>query len=192
MHLEQRRQFQERVDRLSNVFATTFQSNLEALYDRAVGVVAMGGYNTFCEILSFNKPALLVPRTEPRQEQVIRAERAAKLGLVRVLLQDDRLPPVQWRLHCTPSATGRALVRPCARACSAASTGSLSSARRLSIRNGPGALLNNMAASIAVVVKGYPGSRSLHCQELLALEQAGGASHRLAAPPDRPGAASHS
>ncbi|HRY24184.1 MAG: hypothetical protein H6852_18485 [Geminicoccaceae bacterium] len=94
MHLEQRRQFQERVDRLSNVFATTFQSNLEALYDRAVGVVAMGGYNTFCEILSFNKPALLVPRTEPRQEQVIRAERAAKLGLVRVLLQDDRLPPV--------------------------------------------------------------------------------------------------
>ncbi len=93
MHLEQRRQFQERVDRLPNVFATTFESNLEALYERAVGVVAMGGYNTFCEILSFNKPALLVPRTVPRQEQVIRAERAARLGLVRMLPEDSRMPP---------------------------------------------------------------------------------------------------
>ena len=41
-----------------------------------VGVVAMGGYNTFCEILSFGKPALIVPRTAPRQEQYLRAERA--------------------------------------------------------------------------------------------------------------------
>ena len=44
---------------------------------RAVGVVAMGGYNTFCEILSFDKRALIVPRTAPRLEQFIRASRAA-------------------------------------------------------------------------------------------------------------------
>ena len=43
---------------------------------RAAGIVAMGGYNTFCEILSFDKPALIVPRTEPRLEQYIRASRA--------------------------------------------------------------------------------------------------------------------
>jgi len=52
---------------------------------RAAGVVAMGGYNTFCEILSFDKPALIVPRTEPRLEQYIRARRAAELGLVAML-----------------------------------------------------------------------------------------------------------
>ena len=51
----------------------------------AAGVVAMGGYNTFCEILSFDKPALIVPRTRPRMEQFIRASRAEELGLVRML-----------------------------------------------------------------------------------------------------------
>jgi predicted glycosyltransferase len=93
MHLEQRHLFQERADRLSNVRATTFEANLEALYQRAVGVVAMGGYNTFCEILSFDKPALIVPRSEPRREQLIRAERAARLGLVRVLHDSDANDP---------------------------------------------------------------------------------------------------
>src|SRR3546814_18004575 len=53
--------------------------------DRAIGVVCMGGYNTFCEVLSFDKRALVVPRTEPRMEQHIRAERAQDLGLVRML-----------------------------------------------------------------------------------------------------------
>ena len=49
------------------------------------GVVAMGGYNTFCEILSFDKRALIVPRTAPRLEQFIRARRAAELGLLTML-----------------------------------------------------------------------------------------------------------
>jgi len=95
MHFEQRRAFQERADRLANVFATTFEANLEALYQRAAAVIAMGGYNTFCEILSFDKPALIVPRTIPRREQVIRAERAARLGLVRVLLEQGDNPTEQ-------------------------------------------------------------------------------------------------
>jgi predicted glycosyltransferase len=45
----------------------------------------MGGYNTFCEILTLDKPALIVPRSVPRQEQLIRAERAVNLGLVSML-----------------------------------------------------------------------------------------------------------
>ena len=42
--------------------------------------MAMGGYNTFCEILSLDKPALIVPRKTPRLEQSIRADqrRAAR------------------------------------------------------------------------------------------------------------------
>jgi len=81
--------FAARAARLANVRAITFDAHLESLMARAAGVVAMGGYNTFCEILSFDKPALLVPRTTPRREQHIRARRAAELGLVSVLSDHD-------------------------------------------------------------------------------------------------------
>lgn len=57
---------------------------------RADAVVAMGGYNTVCELLSFERPALIVPRVAPRREQLIRAEALARRGLVRVL-HPDRL-----------------------------------------------------------------------------------------------------
>ena len=67
------------------VAVITFDTHLEVLMQRAVGIVAMGGYNTFCEILSLDKRALLVPRTMPRREQLIRASRAQALGLVRML-----------------------------------------------------------------------------------------------------------
>jgi predicted glycosyltransferase len=80
--------FLRRAEKLSRVHAITFDANLEALMDRAVGVVAMGGYNTFCEILSFDKRALIVPRTAPRLEQAIRAERAAEFGLAHQLPDD--------------------------------------------------------------------------------------------------------
>jgi predicted glycosyltransferase len=55
--------------------------------------VAMGGYNTFCEVLSLDKRALIVPRTEPRLEQLIRASRAAELGLVSMLSDDGTYDP---------------------------------------------------------------------------------------------------
>jgi predicted glycosyltransferase len=77
--------FTTRAAQLPKVRAITFDTRLEHLMARAAGVVAMGGYNTFCEILSFDKPALIVPRTAPRLEQFIRARRAAELGLVAVL-----------------------------------------------------------------------------------------------------------
>jgi predicted glycosyltransferase len=82
---DERAQFQERVARDPRLRAITFEARVEPLFERALGVVAMGGYNTFCEILSFGKPALVVPRTEPRLEQLIRAERAQAAGLVRML-----------------------------------------------------------------------------------------------------------
>ena len=78
-------EFHERCERLPNVEILTFDSSIELLMEKATGVVAMGGYNTFCEILTLDKPALIVPRSVPRQEQLIRAERAVKLGLVTML-----------------------------------------------------------------------------------------------------------
>jgi predicted glycosyltransferase len=104
MHLERRLEFQERAARLGKVYAITFESRFERLLERAIGVVAMGGYNTFCEILSFGTPALLVPRTVPRQEQALRAERAAQLGLVHVLADDGVRAPqaMAERLRALP------------------------------------------------------------------------------------------
>lgn len=46
----------------------------------AAAVIAMGGYNTVCEILSTNVPALIVPRIQSRAEQRIRAASLAKAG----------------------------------------------------------------------------------------------------------------
>lgn len=48
-------------------------------------LVAMGGYNSVCEALSFRKRALVVPRVSPRSEQLIRAERLQERGLVELL-----------------------------------------------------------------------------------------------------------
>ncbi len=88
MQRERQAEFMARAAKLSDVEVITFDARIEHLMIRAAGVVAMGGYNTFCEILSFDKRALLVPRVRPRLEQHIRASRAAELGLVSMLDQD--------------------------------------------------------------------------------------------------------
>ncbi len=56
-------------------------------------VVARAGYNTVCEILSFARPAVLIPRaTDPSPEQLLRAEALAQRGLAR-LIRPDALTP---------------------------------------------------------------------------------------------------
>jgi predicted glycosyltransferase len=77
--------FKERSAKFRNIRTLTFTNNLGALMQRAAGVVAMGGYNTFCEILSFDKKAIIVPRTRPRLEQFIRTRAARNLGLLEML-----------------------------------------------------------------------------------------------------------
>lgn len=85
MSREKRKEFAERIARNPKLEGLGFEPRLELLMNRAHCVVAMGGYNTFCEILSFDKPALIVPRVRPRLEQAIRAGRADELNLVDVL-----------------------------------------------------------------------------------------------------------
>jgi predicted glycosyltransferase len=95
MGTSQQTGFMERVARLKHVEAIAFEANMEALMQRALAVVGMGGYNTFCEILSLDKRALILPRTAPRAEQYIRAKRGAELGLVSMILPDDTTDPGQ-------------------------------------------------------------------------------------------------
>jgi len=85
MQPERQDEFKRRVAKLKRVEAITFDPQMESLEANAAGIIAMGGYNTFCEILSLDKRAIVVPRTEPRLEQYIRASRAQELGLIRML-----------------------------------------------------------------------------------------------------------
>lgn len=86
---DRRAAFDQRVAALEpRVSAVGFDSRMEGLMRKARGVVAMGGYNTFCEIMSFDCKAVIAPRTIPRMEQHIRASVAEKLGLIRMLDRD--------------------------------------------------------------------------------------------------------
>jgi predicted glycosyltransferase len=61
----------------------------ESLIALADDVVAMGGYNSVCEILASRTRALIVPRSEPRREQTIRAQRLADMGALDTLAPAD-------------------------------------------------------------------------------------------------------
>ena len=54
--------------------------------------VAMGGYNTTCELLALGKKVLIVPRVSPRREQWLRASCLHKMGLVDLLHPNDVTP----------------------------------------------------------------------------------------------------
>lgn len=90
---EQRQKLLKKGAKIPYVEVIEFDNRMEELIADARAVVAMGGYNTYCEILSFDKPALIVPRVNPREEQLIRASRAAELGLVQMLSSEDSCHP---------------------------------------------------------------------------------------------------
>ncbi len=70
----------ERFGKLPKVKFSDFETDLTQLYADADVVVSMAGYNTVCELLSHNKRAVLVPRSEPVLEQLIRARLLADHG----------------------------------------------------------------------------------------------------------------
>jgi predicted glycosyltransferase len=51
-------------------------------------VVSMAGYNTCCDLLSFGRPSVIVPRSGPSREQSIRAQRFADWGVAGVIAAD--------------------------------------------------------------------------------------------------------
>jgi predicted glycosyltransferase len=62
-----------------------FVDNMPTLFARAQAVVGMGGYNTICDVLSYRRPAVIVPRPGPSQEQTIRAKVLADRGLATIV-----------------------------------------------------------------------------------------------------------
>ena len=89
-----------------------FSDDMMSLMAAADVVVAMGGYNTVCELLTLHKRAVVVPRIKPGQEQNIRAQRMAGLGLLHCLHPQDLTPAaligaVQAEIHAGVQQTAR-------------------------------------------------------------------------------------
>jgi predicted glycosyltransferase len=68
------------------------RSDMEYVIAGARAVVSMAGYNTVSELMRAGKPALLVPRAGPSQEQLIRARRLAAAGLQEMIHPADLTP----------------------------------------------------------------------------------------------------
>lgn len=72
-----------------------FVAGLRTEVARADCLVGMAGYNTVCDVLSYGRPAVLVPRPGPSREQALRAARLQEWGLVHMIpseaLDGDRL-----------------------------------------------------------------------------------------------------
>ncbi len=94
MPAAQRAEISQRVAQLPQVELLEFTDDLVGFMDAADVVLSMGGYNTIGEILSLQKRAVVVPRIQPVEEQWIRAERMAALGLFCTLHPDQLSPDV--------------------------------------------------------------------------------------------------
>jgi predicted glycosyltransferase len=60
-----------------------------SLFQTADAIVCMAGYNTCAEVMRCAKPAVFLPRTTPRREQALRAQRLERLGLGRCLVEPE-------------------------------------------------------------------------------------------------------
>jgi predicted glycosyltransferase/nucleoside-diphosphate-sugar epimerase len=63
-----------------------FSASVLSLIVTADAVVSMSGYNSVVEVLAARRPLIVMPRTAPRSEQLIRARLIEGLGLARVVL----------------------------------------------------------------------------------------------------------
>ena len=89
MPLKERENLLKIIAKHSNIIALDFTDRLMNYLQAADLVVSMAGYNTITEILSLGKKAVVVPRHKPSQEQLIRALRMEKLGLLTAITPNE-------------------------------------------------------------------------------------------------------
>jgi predicted glycosyltransferase len=92
MSSQDREALLERFGYLTDVSFLEFEADLAKRYAAADLVVSLAGYNTVCELLSFAQRAILVPRAEPVQEQLIRARLLAAKGYFDLIEPEDLKP----------------------------------------------------------------------------------------------------
>jgi predicted glycosyltransferase len=110
-----RRRLKERLLPMAD-YVTTFdyRPDLVTFMEHCAASVSMGGYNTTCEVLAQRKPAVIVPRTEPREEQLLRARLFSEYGLLNYVtpseLSADTLEgAIRGALHENGAGGGPAL-----------------------------------------------------------------------------------
>ncbi|MCU0543724.1 MAG: hypothetical protein MUE44_16340 [Oscillatoriaceae cyanobacterium Prado104] len=69
-----------------------FTDDLMSYIDAADAVVCMSGYNTITEVLSLGKRTIAIPRIKPASEQLMRAEKMSKIGLLK-MIHPQKLTP---------------------------------------------------------------------------------------------------
>jgi predicted glycosyltransferase len=87
----------ERLKQLTSglgIVVCELRSDMEYVIAGARAIVSMAGYNTVSELMRARKPALLVPRTGPSEEQLIRARGLAAAGLQDMMHPADLTPPL--------------------------------------------------------------------------------------------------
>ena len=106
---DERRQLSEAARGIPGTRVVVTADDLPAHVAAADAVVSMGGYNTLCEILSFERPAVIVPRVQPIREQLIRSELLQRRGVVDMIhpaeLTAARLRGAVDRLPQSPGGT---------------------------------------------------------------------------------------
>jgi len=78
----------ERLVRLGDRFGVEVRRvvpELRSEVAKADCIVAMAGYNTVCDVLSYGRPAVLVPRSGPSLEQTLRADRLQSWNAAEVI-----------------------------------------------------------------------------------------------------------
>ncbi|MGD1808813.1 glycosyltransferase family protein [Dapis sp. BLCC M126] len=88
MPREKQQTLHQKARQYSNVKIIEFTDELISYMNVADTIVSMGGYNTVCEILSLEKAAVIVPRTKPVKEQLIRAKFMDKVGWIKAIHPD--------------------------------------------------------------------------------------------------------
>ncbi|MEO0375411.1 MAG: glycosyltransferase [Cyanobacteria bacterium P01_A01_bin.17] len=112
MPVEQQAILQKMAEPLLGVTLEVFTDDLLGYLSAADVVVAMGGYNTLTEILALNKRAVVVPRTSPSQEQLIRMERFMQRGLVQGIHPEVLTPRSLLSAVLNPIDPARAPAQP--------------------------------------------------------------------------------
>ena len=83
-------------DLLPNVRVVEFDPDFAAVVRAADAVVCMGGYNSIVESVYFGKRPVVMPRVPGSEEQVLRAEGFARLGLATVVAPDPLDGSALW------------------------------------------------------------------------------------------------
>ena len=93
---EDRRIIDEMIDGLQHVTIVDFDPDFAAVVQAADAVVCMGGYNSIAESVYFGKRPIVAPRVPGSEEQLLRAEGFARLGLATVVGPEPLSASLLW------------------------------------------------------------------------------------------------